>query len=234
MYFHNRSKNYNCPNVYVNGEQIQNVTDFKYLGVTLDPTLSFKKHVKQMCQSLKFNIATFKCIRNSLTLEAAKLFFNAMIMSRFYYCITCWSQANKSTLKPLESIHKQALKILDRRTWQHHHCHILQKYTLLNFENVQRLANIRLVHRIIHNTAPAPLKKFVQLTSQVTTRATRSSSRQQCSIPKRKTTFAQSAFSYSAIKEWNNLPTEIKNLTSYSTFTCELKKWLWSGQTCQH
>lgn len=71
-----------------------------------------------MCQNLKFNIVTFKCIRNSLTLEAAKMFFNIMIMSRFYYCVTCWSQADKTTLKPFESIHKQALKILDRKSRQ--------------------------------------------------------------------------------------------------------------------
>uniref|UniRef100_A0A672F663 Uncharacterized protein n=1 Tax=Salarias fasciatus TaxID=181472 RepID=A0A672F663_SALFA len=32
----------------------------------------------------KYNIKTFRCIRNSLPLEAALTYFNSMIMSRFY------------------------------------------------------------------------------------------------------------------------------------------------------
>lgn len=234
MYFVNNNKQSSFPNITVNGERIQNVKEYRYLGIMLDPHLTFKKHVKQMCHSIKYNIKTFKCIRNSLTLEAALTYFNSMIMSRFYYCITCWSQANKTTLRPLESLHKQSLKILDKKPRQYHHCTILQKYRMLNFNNIQKYASIRMTHKILNNTAPAPLKNFIKYTSAVSSRSTRASTTGQCNIPRLKTTFAQSAFSYKAIKDWNDLPSTLKTQTDYLTFSTELKKWLWNNQHCQH
>ena len=66
-------KNGNQPDIFVNGEKIQTVSHFKYLGVTVDSQLSFKKHIKQVCNTVKFNLRNLKCIRNQLPLDAAKL-----------------------------------------------------------------------------------------------------------------------------------------------------------------
>ena len=100
MFFTNRVKLKECPDVSVNGQTINNVDKFKYLGVTLDPTLSFKNHVKKL---------------------------NAMIMPHFLYCITSCSQSNKTVLK---SQYKSALKIHDKKPQRYHHCHILNKYEI--------------------------------------------------------------------------------------------------------
>uniref|UniRef100_A0A3Q3LKN7 Reverse transcriptase domain-containing protein n=1 Tax=Labrus bergylta TaxID=56723 RepID=A0A3Q3LKN7_9LABR len=128
MYFVNKHKNMVFPNIIVGGQMIKKVDEFKYLGVTLDHNLTFKSHIKKMCHKVKYNIANFRHIRNSLTVEASKMYLNAMIFSCFHYCISCWSQANKTVLKPIRSLHKQALKTLDRKPQQYHHCDILDKY----------------------------------------------------------------------------------------------------------
>lgn len=109
MFFTIKSKNVSNPIITVNGDAISNVSEFKYLGRTLDSSLSFKKHVKKMSNTLKYNLATFRNIRNSLTLEAAKCFLNTIIIPYFTYCISSWSQANNTTLKPLETLYKRAL-----------------------------------------------------------------------------------------------------------------------------
>ena len=59
-----------CPDVSINGQTINNVDKFKYLGVTLEPTLSFKKHVKKRRNTLKYNLADVRYIRYSLKVEA--------------------------------------------------------------------------------------------------------------------------------------------------------------------
>ena len=62
------------PKVYVSGEVIQTVTHFKYLGIILDTTLSFKKQVRKVMQITKYNLANFRYIRNCLTTPVAKLY----------------------------------------------------------------------------------------------------------------------------------------------------------------
>ena len=127
MFFTKRHILKDCPNVSVNGQTIDNVDIFKYLGVTLDPTLSFKKHVKKLRNTLNFNLANFRYIRNSLTVEASSMYLNAMIIPHLLYCITSWSQSNKTVLKSLESLYKSALKIHDKKPRRYHHCQILKQ-----------------------------------------------------------------------------------------------------------
>ncbi len=141
------------PNVYVGGRLIKNVDHFKYLGVSVDPTLSFKKHIKKMCHVLKYNTANFCLIRNSLTTEAAKIYLNAMILSYIQYCVTCWSQANKTVLNPSRPLYGQAPKVPDWKPHQYYHCSILSKYNMLSLDNLMTFSDIRLAHKIINNAS---------------------------------------------------------------------------------
>uniref|UniRef100_A0A8C6V2B9 Reverse transcriptase domain-containing protein n=1 Tax=Neogobius melanostomus TaxID=47308 RepID=A0A8C6V2B9_9GOBI len=224
MFFSTKPNKKTYPLITVKGEKIENVNEFRYLGIFLDSRLSFKKHIKKVCHTIKYNLFTFKSIRNSLTIQGAKTYFNAMILPHLLYGVSCWSQANKSTIKPLESLYKQALRILDRKSRQYHHCQILTKYKMLNFECIVRSANLKLLFKIVNNVAPPPLKRFVQLTSDQMVRTTRSTVNGQCTIPKRKTAFGQSAFSFKTISEWNKLPTALKLCKDLKRFCLGVKQ----------
>lgn len=187
-----------------------------------------------MCNTLKYNVANFRYIRNALSIEAAKSYLNAMILSHTLYCISSWSQVIKTALNPVRSQYNQSLKILDKKHRRHHHCDLLSKYKMLSLDNLIMFSNIRLMHKIIHNAAPPPLKNFVQPRSEVLHRTLRSVSRGDCSVPKWKTAFSQSAFSYKAISEWNRLPEHLKNITDHHCFTREVRNWILSQQSCQH
>ena len=99
------------PDVYVAGKRLQVVSDFKYLGIFIDSNLSFKKQVKHVTNV--FNLVNFRYIRNGLTMQAAKLYFNAMIIPHLTYCLTSWAQASSTTLKHIHILQIQALKTLD-------------------------------------------------------------------------------------------------------------------------
>ena len=157
MYFYIR-KNGNQPDIFVNGEKIH-----KYLVVTVDSQLSFKKHIKQVCNTVKFNLRNFRYIWNQLPLDAAKLYMHSMIFSHIAYYVTSWSQTGKTTLAPLQTLYKQTLKVLDKRPSSHHHCNIIQKHKLLTFENLVCLADVSLLYKVIQNLAAPPLKEFISL-----------------------------------------------------------------------
>lgn len=54
-------------NVFLGGEELELVQESKYLGVILDSSLSFKKYVKKISKTMKYNLSNFKQIRPSLT-----------------------------------------------------------------------------------------------------------------------------------------------------------------------
>lgn len=157
-----------------------------------------------------------------------------MIIPHFRYCITSWSQASKSVLRPLESLYKNALKIHDKKQRRFHHCHILRKYSILSFENVIIYSNVCLLFKIIRGVSAPPLKTFVSLNSEMLSRTTRSTDRGECRVPRRRTALGNSAFSCVATRQWNLLPTELITCTNFYTFSRLAKRWLLSRQTCSH
>ena len=60
--------------------------EVKLLGVTLDNSLNFKTHVKSMCAKAVNRINALRRIRNFISLNKAKIIYNAFIYSTFIYC----------------------------------------------------------------------------------------------------------------------------------------------------
>ena len=213
----------------VNNEPIQNVTETKYLGITIDNHLNFEKQANALSHKLKRTVFTFKQIRDSLSLDAAKTFFNALIISRITYCSTTWGFATSNAIFKITSVHKRALKILDKKNLTHHHCKILEKHNLLALPHILELANLTLVHKILNGAAPGPLDNFFNKSHS----NLRSSAQGNCSIPNKKTSFGQNSLSFVGPKLWNSLPLGIKSL-SLRSFIEANKQLLLSRQICQH
>lgn len=220
--------------MHVNNSPIKVVEEFKYLGLILDPTFSFKKHIKKVSNTVKYSLSIFRHIRDTLTQDAAKIYLDAMIFSHINYCISSWSQTSITTLKPLQSLYNQAVKVLDKKPLRYHHCHIFEKYKMLNFDNLIEYSNVRLIFKIVNNSAPPPLKKFVHLCSETTTRTSRSTSHNDCRLPSRDSQFARSAFSYKGIEQWNKLPGMLKLSKDLKIFSCSIRDMLIENQRCCH
>ena len=219
------------PIIYSRDSPLDYVTSIKYLGLHLDPNLNFKTHVKEASKKIKRSLFTFRRIRSSLSVEAAKAFFHAMIMSHFAYGVTCWSQTSDTTLKPLKLLYKQAAKILDRKDRSHHHCTIYNKSNILNFENFIKHAQITMIHKIVNGQAPPTLNDFVALATNSTLRPTCASTHRNCKIPNRFSNVGQSGL-YRMVTTWNSLPKELKAITSHALFSLQSRQLLLDNQTC--
>ena len=219
--------------IKIDREEIKEVSDFKFLGVILDSQLRFDKHVKKLCKKVKINLNCFRMIRHYIPLKAAQLFMHAMIFSHLSYCVTVWSQASESTVKPIKSLYKQALKIMDQKQMKWHHCIILRKYKLLSYDSFIKFSFIKLIFKCLNNLAPAVLCPYVTKinTNRITTRG---SANGHCRVAQRRTALGQSSFSVIGIHLWNALPTEIKIQTDLKTFNGKVKHWLKQNQTCDH
>ena len=122
MMFSKRPVKIEGSNVFLNGAEIELVPHFKYLGVILDSNLTFKKHIKKVSNTVKFNLQNVKQIRPFLTVNSAKSYLHCMILSHIEYCFTNWSFACATNLKPIEQLYKRAIKVFDRKPNSYHHC----------------------------------------------------------------------------------------------------------------
>lgn len=88
------------------------------------------------------------------------------------------------------------------------------------------------MYKITYGLASPPLNQLVNIRTTVY-RSTRGALRGDCIIPLRQSKFSQSAFSVKAAREWNTIPTTIRDLDTDKVFRLQLKKWLISTQLCK-
>lgn len=198
--------------------------------IYLDSNLNFKCHIKQIKSDklkVKFNL-TSDLSENLCPPKQPK-------------CIcTLWSSpiwliASQAGSRPTTSLWNPFSLCTNTSVWQKnkslpslHHSVQIQ----LSWENLIRFTNITLTYKILHGMAPPPLSDLIRVRPN-TNRVTRGASRGDCIIPQKKTAFSQSAFSVRASKEWNSIPTTIREINSYGLFRSHLKIWLFNNQTCQ-
>ena len=65
--------------------EIDQVDEFKFVGVILDSQLKFNRHVKKLCKTVKTILNCFRLIRQYIPLKAAQQFMHAMIFSHMSY-----------------------------------------------------------------------------------------------------------------------------------------------------
>ncbi len=230
---HNRPE-HDVFEVMINEEITDVVDEVKYRGIILDKHLKFDSQVKYICNKVRPNLNCFRFIRRNLSYQAAKLYMHAMIFSHLSYCITSWSQASSNTMKPIASIYKQAIKIMDRKPMKWHHCRILKKHNLLTFENFMDFSILKFFLKCLNNHV-STLFSELAIRWQSSHRAiTRASTSGDCRVPKCKTSFCQSALSVKGARLWNSLPTDLKLETNSNVFNKGLKHWLKSKQQCSH
>ena len=103
----------NCPNnVLIDGNTITRVNEIKFLGVIIDDTLSWKKHI------LFTRSKVAKCI--GILCKARKYINRNYLVNLYYsfmypylsYCVIIWGSACASHLLPLIKIQKVAIRCI--------------------------------------------------------------------------------------------------------------------------
>ena len=112
MHFCQIRKMHNQPTLTLNGSEIPITQQYKFLGITLDPKLSFIPHIKEL--RIKCN-KTIQLLRTSQTGVLIKKtltkLYRCLIRSKLDYSWFIYEAARKSYLRELETIHHLGLRI---------------------------------------------------------------------------------------------------------------------------
>ena len=216
--------------VTCNGETIEFKKQIKYLGQSLDQTLSGKEAVKNVlhkCNNrLKFMYRNSHCLNQN----TKKLLCNALIQCHIDYASSTWySSLTKADKKKLQVCQNKMVRyVLNLKPRDHVGYQELHKLNWLNVETRMVQLKLQHVYRISKNLAPDYLNDLLSEYRNTHMRVTRNCS--QYRMPSFKTKMGLSSFTYLGIKHWNLLPTHLRLSATYSLFKAGLKKFLKSQQ----
>lgn len=105
-----------CPECFL----IEKVSDFQYLGVSVDQTLSWSTHISRLKSYLRSTVRYFYGLRKICSNSTLKTLYYTLVHSKLQYGITCWGGASFNKIQQLLTIQKCIIRKICNVNRLHH------------------------------------------------------------------------------------------------------------------
>ncbi|KAG5881635.1 hypothetical protein JTB14_033422 [Gonioctena quinquepunctata] len=99
--------------------KIEVVEEVKYLGINLDTSMRFDKHIKITASKLRRSIFILRKLRNFMNKSNLKIVFHALIEFILQYGTSAWGSSYQKIINPLDILQKRAIQLILDKTKRH-------------------------------------------------------------------------------------------------------------------
>ena len=204
---------------------LEQVEQYKYLGLIIDSKLTWEPHVKYICSKLSKTLGVLFRTRYCLNRHSLFLIFNSLFLSYIRYGIICWGRCTKATMKPLVVMMNRAIRcilFLDNRET----CtEFFAKNNILHIQDLFKLEVAKFMFRYNNNLLPTNFDNYFIKSNKIHSHNTRFSLHN-FQIPNKKSNKGLQSLGYLGAKIWSKTPEAIKIQTSVHAFTRSYKSML--------
>ena len=86
--------------------------NIKYLGVYIDKSLDWKKHIQEISKKISRSLGVIKYCKRFLPFDTLKYLYNSIVDPNFRYCCQVWSVAGASEINHLQKLQNRAARII--------------------------------------------------------------------------------------------------------------------------
>ena len=195
------------------------------LGVTIDESLSFERHITEVVRSCRYFIHELWQIRPYLTLESAKTIVHATIISRLDYCNSLYMNMPLSQTNRLQKVMNEAARLITRTPRNEHITPAMKDLHWLPIKERIQFKVLTIVYKALHGQTPDYIRAL--LIPNIPSRQLRSCDQKLLLEPRfRLKSAGFRSFEVAAPRIWNVLPLEIRNSQSLPVFKKVLKTHL--------
>ena len=115
---------------------IEEVQNFKVLGMIIDNNLSRTSHVNALCKKISTKVFQLSRLQHFINFRVRKLFFMAHIQSLIDYRSAVWDPTSYSTIELPHSVRRQALELILKQS-----SHEQNEYNLLSILSLHTRLN---------------------------------------------------------------------------------------------
>ena len=131
------------PEVKLNGESLDIVHKYNYLGVTIDDDLSFDSFLSEKCNKVNVRVYQLSRLRKFITSNIACLIYKQTILPVCEYADQMVECGPVQQVNKLQTLQDKAVRIIDNR--EHRHLgadglHLLFRLNLLKLRRAEHLA----------------------------------------------------------------------------------------------
>ena len=222
----NRSGQKQINQLKLGEELIVRVANTKFLGTWIDDHLNWKTHMSKLLGKLKCGLGMLQRSNGLLTKRAKKLLYFGQIHSHLCYGLGVWGpMLTNSQITDLNAVQRKCIKQIDNTT------PVDEAYKRLKILTVRQLIELeqrKLGYKLCMGLLPTAITQIMMSDAnrRPMTKTHEYETRQK-HVPNRprvKSKLYMDSFLYKSIASYSNMPQELRNVTSLSTFVRLSKK----------
>jgi len=130
---------------------------YKYLGIHLDPSLTFKYHIQKILSKLSRALYILRTVKNFLPINSLITLYYSLFHCHIIYGNEIWSSASDNLLNEIYKKQKIAIRLITNSKFNAHTQPLFKKYSILPFPDLVDYTKITLFQSIVQNHAPISL-----------------------------------------------------------------------------
>jgi hypothetical protein len=139
------------------------VSAIKYLGVYFDDNLNLKYHVNYISNKLSCALFSLRSVKNTLPPNSLKTLYYSLFHCPLVYAIEIWSSCSSSTIQPLITKQKAAIRIISNKKYNDRTEPLFKNLNILPLPDLITLSNLKLFHSFVHKYIPAAFANSWQM-----------------------------------------------------------------------
>ena len=201
----------------LNDVNIQQVSSYKYLGMTLDKNLNYFLHLNQLIRKVSHKMYQLKRVHSFLTEKSSLMIYKSFILPHLEYGNILYQNSNSKLLGKMQRLQNQCLKIclnLDKRHSDTNDVHKRSKLNLLKDRREIQLLKIMYLS--------SKKSKYLEIFNDDRLR-TRIMSVPKFKYPTDRNNLAKKSIIYTGSIFWNEYNSNVKKITDKDTFNSKMK-----------
>ena len=206
----------------IGNDYISNSSYQKILGVYFDNKLDFNTHVSKLCRKASQKLHALARVSNLMTCKQRMTIMNAFITSHFSYCPLLWTCHKRLLRTQINKIHERALRIVYKDNTTSFESLLEQSGSVsIHHRNLQCLALE--IYKALNNLSPPFMSELFQI-KEMKFNLRKENTLMSNNV--KTENYGKQSISYLAPIIWSQVPNEIKNCKSLTSFKKQIKQWV--------
>ena len=143
-------------NILVNGNPIDQVEDFNYLGITLDQHITWTPHIKKISIKISRVIGILRKLKRTFPQYILRTIYNSLIHPHLIYGLNLWGFKHKR----ITTLQKKAVRILAFRPYISHSISAFKELKVLMLEDLYKIQLYKIYYKNTNNILPSYFQTF--------------------------------------------------------------------------
>ena len=152
MVFHHPQRNIEniVPRLKFHDTEVERVSEFNFLGLTIDEHLSWRPHQDKISSKLSRTIGVLNRLKRQLPSYILRMLYNSLILPFLQYSVLCWGY----NVTRITKLQKRAIRVITNAKYNAHTEPLFKKMNLLKFNDMFDICALKIYYRLLDGSLP--------------------------------------------------------------------------------